>query len=72
MLEDLKEQERQYKEAIANILEGGQEIQTRTGRIKLGNLSVLRQQLTEIQNQIAELQGNGYTDTECFVFRGCR
>lgn len=72
LLEQLEERRAKLQEAIDNVLEAGQEFQTRTGRVKQANLVTLQKQLSDIDSQIAELKGNSYTDTELFVFRGCR
>lgn len=72
LLEQLIMQRGKLQEAIDNVLEAGQEFQTRTGRVKQANLETLQRQLAQVNNQIAEMQGNDYTDTECFVYRGCR
>lgn len=72
LLEQLVMQRNKLQEAIDNVLEAGQEFQTRTGRVKQANLETLQRQLAQVNNQIAEMQGNDYTDTECFVYRGCR
>ena len=71
-LEDLKNRREKIQEAIDNVLEGGQEIQTRTGRVKLANLKTLQEQLASVEAEISDRENSGYTDTECFVFRGCR
>lgn len=72
LLEQLEIERNELQEAIHNVLEAGQEFQTRTGRVKMPNIDSLRRQLSEINNQIASIKGNDYTDTECFVYRGCR
>lgn len=71
-LENLLERRQKLQDAIDNVLEAGQEFQTRTGRVKMANLQTLQQQLANLDREISDLQGNGYTDTECYVFRGCR
>ena len=71
-LEDLKGRRKKIQEAIDNVLEGGQEIQTRTGRVKMVNFQSLQQQLASVEAEISDRECNGYTDTECMVFRGCR
>ena len=72
LLEQLLEERNKTQEAIDNVLEAGQEFQTRTGRVKQVPLESLRRQLADINNRIADLQQTDYTDTECFVYRGCR
>lgn len=71
-LEELLARKEKLQNAIDNVLEAGQEFQTRTGRVKMANLQTMQQQLANLESEIADLQGNGYTDTECYVFRGCR
>lgn len=71
-LDDLLARRQKVQDAIDNVLEAGQEFQTRTGRVKMANLQTLQQQLANLDNEISELQGDGYTDTECYVYRGCR
>lgn len=68
----LKERRANIEEAIKNVLEAGQEFQTRNGRVKQANLQVLQQQLASIENEISLIEKSNYTDTEIFVFRGCR
>lgn len=71
-LDQLKERRAKIQEAIDNVLEAGQEFQTRTGRVKMANLQTLQNQLAAIENEIASLEGSNYTDTEQFVYRGCK
>lgn len=74
VLEELKERRQKLLDAIDNVLEAGQEFQTRNGRVKQANLTTLQNQLANIEAEIAELEcsSTSYTDTELFVFRGCR
>lgn len=71
-LDDLLARREKLQAAIDNVLEAGQEFQTRTGRVKMPNLQALQQQLANLDNEISEMKGDGYTDTELLVFRGCR
>ena len=71
-LEDLKDRRKKIQETIDNVLEGGQEIQTRTGRVKMANFQSLQQQLASVEAEISDRENSGYTDTELCVFRGCR
>lgn len=71
-LETLLERREKLQQAIDNVLEAGQEFQTRTGRVKMANLQTLQQQLASLDSEIAEMQSDTYTDTELYVFRGCR
>lgn len=71
-LEELLARRDKVQTAIDNVLEAGQEFQTRTGRVKMANLQTLQQQLANLDSEINALRGDGYTDTELLVFRGCR
>lgn len=71
-LDDLLARREKLQAAIDNVLEAGQEFQTRTGRVKMANLQTLQQQLANLDNEISEIKGDGYTDTELLVYRGCR
>lgn len=71
-LEMLESRRAKIQEAIDNVLEAGQEFQTRNGRVKQANLEVLQKQLATVESDIASLKSDTYTDTEIFVFRGCR
>jgi len=44
--------------AISAILNGGQEIQTRTGRIKMADLAALQKQRAALSQEIASESGN--------------
>ena len=60
-LEALKAEREKVQAAIDNILEAGQEFQTRDGRVKFANLSKLYDRLAYLDNAIAAAQGNsGY------------
>lgn len=71
-LEILTERRSKVLEAINNVLEAGQEFQTRNGRVKQANLQVLQTQLAQLDMQIADISNTEYSDTEILVFRGCR
>lgn len=71
-LDSLKERKAKIEEAINNVLEAGQEFQTRNGRVKQVPLSTLRQELNSIEMEINALEHSGYTDTQILVFRGCK
>ena len=70
-LEELKEERADIKQSIKDILEGGQEFQTRNGRVKQVSLRTLYNRLAIVDAQINELTGD-YTDVEHYVFGGCR
>lgn len=71
-LEMLEARKAKIQEAIDNVLEAGQEFQTRNGRVKQANLETLQKQLAAVESDIASFRNDTYTDTELFVFRGCR
>lgn len=70
-LQELKERRAEIKDAITNVLEAGQEFQTRNGRVKQANLQTLQQQLAQLDSEINSLERSEYTDREKLVFRGC-
>lgn len=54
-----KEEELEFlNKAIAKVLQGGQEIQTRNGRVKLPDLNTLYAQRNVVIGEINNLQGN--------------
>lgn len=55
-IEELKQQLQETNEAISKIKLGGQEIQSRNGRVKLADLNALRQEKADLERQIAEAQ----------------
>ena len=59
-LEALRAEREKVQAAIDNILEAGQEFQTRDGRVKFANLSRLYDRLAYLDNAIAAAQGNSY------------
>ena len=56
-LEALTAEREKVQAAIDNILEAGQEFQTRDGRVKFANLSKLYDRLAYLDNAIAAAQG---------------
>ena len=56
-LEALRAEREKVQAAIDNILEAGQEFQTRDGRVKFANLSKLYDRLAYLDNAIAAAQG---------------
>ena len=56
-LEALRAEREKVQTAIENILEAGQEFQTRDGRVKFANLSKLYDRLTYLDNAIAAAEG---------------
>lgn len=72
LLETLLERKQKIQESIDNVLEAGQEFQTRNGRVKQANLDTLQRQLAQIESEIADISQNTYTDTEILRYRGCR
>lgn len=57
-LESLQAEREKVQAAIDNILEGGQEFQTRSSRVKQAQLSDLYNRLSYLDNAIAAAQGN--------------
>lgn len=70
ILEDLKAERAKIQEAINNILEAGQEYQTRSGRVKFANLDKLYERLGYLDNAIAAAEGNGGCNVAYLEFRG--
>ena len=64
-LEELQDELKILTTTYKNILEGGQEFQTRDGRVKQANLSDVKAQINAVRAEIAELTSasNGMTDT---------
>lgn len=69
-LADLKAERAKVQEAINNILEAGQEYQTRSGRVKFANLDKLYDRLAYLDNAIAAAEGNGGCNVAYLEFRG--
>lgn len=68
-LDDLKAERAKVQEAINNILEAGQEYQTRSGRVKFANLDKLYERLGYLDNAIASAEG-GSCNVVYQEFRG--
>ncbi len=64
-LDELQEELKLLRTTYKNILEGGQEFQTRAGRVKQANLSDVKAQINAVMAEIAEINSNanGTTDT---------
>lgn len=69
-LEDLKAERSKVQEAINNILEAGQEYQTRSGRVKFANLDKLYDRLAYLDSAIAAAEGNGGCNVAYLQFGG--
>ncbi len=69
-LESLKAEREKVQEAINNILEAGQEYQTRSGRVKFANLDKLYERLGYLDNAIAAAQGNNGCNVAYLQFGG--
>ncbi len=69
-LEDLIAEREKVKEAITNILEAGQEYQTRSGRVKFANLDKLYARLSHLETAIAAAQGNNNCNVVLQQFGG--
>lgn len=70
--EELTKQKEALQQAITNILEAGQEFQTRNGRVRQADLAQLQKQLALVESQLAELNGGGRSMTTRLVYGGCR
>ena len=69
-LETLLAEREKVQEAINNILEAGQEYQTRSGRVKFANLDKLYDRLSYLDNAIAAAQGNNNINVVLQQFGG--
>ena len=69
-LADLMAEREKVQKAINNILEAGQEYQTRSGRVKFANLDKLYDRLAYLDNAIAAAEGNGGCNTQYLQFGG--
>ena len=69
--EELLQQKTDLEAAIKNVLEAGEEFQTRNGRVKQASLSSLRAQLSAVESQLS-MYDNSMATTELFVYGGCR
>lgn len=70
--EDLRKEKEQLEQAYQNILEAGQEFQTRDGRVKQANLKEVMARLNAVKAEIAqyEYETGGRTDTVFLKFNG--
>lgn len=71
-LEDLRKEKEQLEQAYKNILEAGQEFQTRDGRVKQANLKEVMARLNAVKAEITqyEYETGGRTDTVFLKFNG--
>ncbi len=69
-LESLIAEREKVQEAINNILEAGQEYQTRSGRVKFANLDNLYDRLAYLDNAIAAAEGNNGCNVAYLQFGG--
>ena len=53
-LEDLRKEKEQLEQAYQNILEAGQEFQTRDGRVKQANLKEVMARLNAVKAEITQ------------------
>lgn len=70
--DELIKQKEALQAAITNVLEAGEEFQTRNGRVKQASLSSLQAQLASIETQLAQYGDNTMATTEIFTYGGCR
>lgn len=70
--EELIKEKEALENARMNILEGGQEFQTRDGRVKMASLETIMERLAEVNSQVAQMDAvsGGLTDTVKFKFGG--
>lgn len=71
-LEELETEKANLEAAYQNILEAGQEFQTRDGRVKQASLSTIMERLNTVRQEIAALKadGTGMTDTVLMKWGG--
>lgn len=67
--EELQKELELLKETRQNILEGGQEFQTRDGRVKQANLNDINRQIAEVKAQIADLNPRQGMNTETVLMK---
>ena len=70
--EELLKRKESIEQAIQNVLEAGEEFQTRNGRVKQASLSSLQAQLSSIETQLAQYGDTTMATTEIFTYGGCR
>lgn len=69
--EELQKEKEALETARMNILEGGQEFQTRDGRVKMASLETIMQRLAEVNSALNQIDSeNGMTDTVRLKFGG--
>ena len=69
--EELQKEKEALETARMNILEGGQEFQTRDGRVKMASLETIMQRLAEVNSALSQSDSaNGMTDTVRLKFGG--
>lgn len=70
--EDLLKEKEALENARMNILEGGQEFQTRDGRVKMASLETITSRLAEVQSALNQMDAvdGGMTDTVKLRFGG--
>lgn len=70
--EELLIEKEALEKARLNILEGGQEFQTRDGRVKQAQLETIMNRLSNIQSELSQFDNSygGMTDTVRLKFGG--
>ena len=68
----LEERRAKVQAAIDNVLDAGQEFQTRNGRVKQASLDSLRNELAAIDTQLSAYDDSGMTHTTLLVYGGDR
>jgi hypothetical protein len=69
--EELTARKTALETAIKNVLEGGQEFQTRNARVKQVPLEILEEQLAEVESALDTYNGTNAT-TVLLKYGGCR
>ncbi len=70
--DELLAQKAAIQTAITNILEGGQEFQTRNARVKMPALENLQSQLSEIDSELSSMGAGTNSTTVLLKYGGCR
>ena len=69
--EELQKEKEALETARMNILEGGQEFQTRDGRVKMASLETIMQRLAEVNSALNQIDSvNGMADSVRLKFGG--
>ncbi len=71
---ELQAEKASLQTAIKNVLEGGQEFQTRNARVKQASLDSLQSRLATVESELAQYDdgSTGMTTHVLLQFGGCR